>query len=80
MEVLKGPLLQDYAGLCGGILAKAHARTGDAAMLAGYLGDGDKLDQALAAFAQAYADQVERDHQRFLAAIREGILTALTGL
>ncbi len=80
VEVLKGPLLQDYAGLCGGILAKAHARTGDAAMLAGYLGDGDKLDQALAAFAQAYADQVERDHQRFLAAIREGILTALTGL
>ena len=80
VEELKGPLLQDYAALSGGILAKAHARTGDAAMLAGYLGDGDKLDQALADFAQAYADQVERDHQRFLAAIREGTLPALTGL
>ncbi len=80
VEVLKGPLLKDYAGLCGGILAKAHARTGDAAMLAGYLGDGDKLDQALAGFAQACADQVERDHQRFLSAVREGALPALTGL
>jgi uncharacterized protein (DUF2252 family) len=80
VEVLKGPLLQDYAGLCGGILAKAHARTGDAAMLAGYLGDGDKLDQALAAFSQACADQVERDHRDLLAAIRSGILPALTAL
>lgn len=80
VEVLKGPLLKDYAGLCGGILAKAHARTGDAAMLAGYLGDGDKLDQALAAFAQAYADQTERDHQRFLVAVRSGSLPAMTGL
>lgn len=80
VEVLKGPLLKDYAALCGGILAKAHARTGDAAMLAGYLGDGDKLGQALAGFAQAYADQTERDHQRLLAAIREGALPALTGL
>ena len=80
VKVLRGPLLQDYAGLCGAILAKAHARTGDAATLAGYLGDGDKLDQALAEFAMAYADQVDRDHQRFLWAIREGDLPAMTGL
>jgi len=80
VEVLKGPLLQDYAELCGAILAKAHARTGDAAMLAGYLGDGDKLDQTLAGFAQAYAEQMEQDHRRFLKAIREGALRAVTGL
>jgi uncharacterized protein (DUF2252 family) len=78
--MLKGPALLDYADLCGGILAKAHARTGDAMMLTGYLGDAEKLDLAVADFALAYADQATRDHQRFRAAIRSGELTAVTGL
>ena len=78
VAVLQGDLLQDYAGLCGLILAKAHARNGDAAMLAGYLGDGDKLDQALGRFALAQADQVEQDHRRFLGAIQAGLIQAET--
>ena len=80
VAALKGPLLEAYASLCGGILAKAHARTGDAVRLAGYLGDGDKLDQALGGFALAYADQMERDHQAFLLAIQGGLLQAEPGV
>ena len=49
--------------LCGQVLAKAHARTGDAAMLAGYCGGGDNLDRALTDFAIAYAEQAERDYE-----------------
>ena len=80
VELLKGPALAEYVGLCGGILAKAHARTGDPVILTGYLGDGEKLDDALAAFATTYADQTTRDHARFLEAIRAGRLKAITGL
>jgi uncharacterized protein (DUF2252 family) len=69
---------QEYAGLCGMILAKAHARNGDAARLAGYLGDGDELDQALGRFALAQADQVEQDHRRFQGTIQAGLLQAET--
>ena len=52
----------EYCGLCGWALALAHAKSGDAAMLAGYCGNDDALDAAMAAFAHAYADQTERDH------------------
>lgn len=76
VAALKGGALPDYAVLCGGILAKAHARTGDGAMLAGYLGDGDKLDDALADFASAYADQAAHDHARFQEAIHTGEVQA----
>ena len=75
-EDLKGGVLFDYSMLCGETLAKAHARTGDAAMLSGYCGNSDKLDIAIAAFAQLYADQTERDHAAFLKAVRAGRLTA----
>jgi uncharacterized protein (DUF2252 family) len=75
---LGGAALGDYAALCGGILAKAHARTGDAVMLAGYLGDADKLDESLADFAKVYADQVTRDYERFRNAIQAGDLRAVT--
>ncbi len=75
--LLEGSAFPDYAAVCGMVLAKAQARTGDAAMLAGYAGDSDKLDQALAAFARSYADQVEQDWKTFKAAIARGDLEAL---
>src|SRR5262245_61996297 len=57
--------LPEYAILCGEVLAKGHARTGDAALLAGYAGNSQKLDRAIAAFAVAYADQVRADYRLF---------------
>jgi uncharacterized protein (DUF2252 family) len=70
-------VFEDYAVLCGRVLAHAHARTGDPAMLAGYCGASDLLDDAVAAFAVAYADQTERDHARLVKAIKKGQLKAL---
>jgi uncharacterized protein (DUF2252 family) len=66
--------LADYAGICGSLLAKSHARTGGASMIAGYAGSGTKLDEALCRFARAYADQVEADHAALLRAVDAGIL------
>jgi Uncharacterized protein conserved in bacteria (DUF2252) len=62
-------MLADYAGLCGQMLARAHAKSGDAAIIAGYLGNGSVFDEAVAHYALAYADQVEKDYQSFQAAI-----------
>jgi uncharacterized protein (DUF2252 family) len=73
---LKGGVLGEYSMLCGEVLAKAHGRTSSSAVLAGYCGNSDKLDRALAAFAHAYADQVEKDYAVFLKAIRAGKLVA----
>jgi hypothetical protein len=66
--------MKGYAGMCGTVLAIAHARTGDAAAIAGYIGNGDAFIQAVADFADAYADQNERDYAAFTLAIREGRL------
>ncbi len=52
----------EYAKFCGWALARAHARSGDPAMISGYLGQKDVFDQAIATFAELYADQAERDH------------------
>ncbi len=60
----------EYVELCGWGLARAHARTGDAARIAGYLGKNDTFDQAIAKFAVDYADQTERDHALLVRAIR----------
>jgi len=57
--------LVEYAALCGEVLAKGHARTGDAAQLIGYAGPSPKLDRAIAAFAITYAEQVRSDHALF---------------
>ncbi|MSW83161.1 MAG: DUF2252 domain-containing protein [Actinobacteria bacterium] len=54
---------EGYARICGGTLARAHARSGHPAQIAGYLGDDDTFDRALARFARAYADQTEDDHR-----------------
>jgi uncharacterized protein (DUF2252 family) len=58
--------LVEYSVLCGEVLAKGHARTGDAAFLAGYTGKSAKLDDAISEFAATYADQVRRDYRLFL--------------
>lgn len=65
--------------LCGQALARAHLRSGDGAMLAGYLGGGDTFDEAIADFAEAYAAQTEDDYATFLAAIRDGVIRTGSG-
>jgi uncharacterized protein (DUF2252 family) len=74
---LKGGTLLAYATVCGKVLAKAHARTGDAAALYGYCGDSAKLDKAIAKFAIAYADQTTADYEKFLKAIKAGEIKAI---
>ena len=64
------------AELCGAALARAHARTGDPTTIAGYLGSGPAFDRAVTTFAEAYADQTDRDHAAFRKAIRNGRLPA----
>jgi uncharacterized protein (DUF2252 family) len=68
----------EYVKLCGWVLARAHARTGDPARIAGYLGKAEAFDRAIATFAITYADQTERDHGAFLKAIRAGRIRART--
>lgn len=72
--------LVTYASLCAATLARAHARTGAAPMLSGYLGTGDRFDQALTRFAVAYADQNERDFQRLVAAAADGRIEVRSGV
>jgi uncharacterized protein (DUF2252 family) len=74
IETFSRKLLAAYATMCGWALARAHAKAGDAAMIAGYLGNSDRLDDALALYATAYANQVERDFAAFKKAIRAGHL------
>jgi len=73
---LEGHALGEFARVCGEILAKGHARSGDACAIAGYCGEGDKLDKAIAQFAVSYADQTEVDHKQLLRAIKSGKLKA----
>jgi uncharacterized protein DUF2252 len=61
-----------FAGACGWALARAHARTGDPAMIAGYLGSSEAFDDAIVKFADSYADQTERDYDALLKAIKAG--------
>ena len=63
-EISEGEALSDYAQLCGRTLARAHARSGDPVAIAGYTGTSDALDEAIASFATAYADQTSADHGR----------------
>jgi uncharacterized protein (DUF2252 family) len=70
-------LLRNYAGICGWTLARAHAKSGDAATISGYLGRSDAFDQAIGKFALAYADQTERDHAALKAAVKSGRINAL---
>nr|WP_222132220.1 DUF2252 domain-containing protein [Pseudonocardia sp. C8] len=77
-DKLDAPALADYADVCGKLLAKGHARTSGASMIAGYVGRGGKVADALCTFARAYADQTEADHDALLRAIRSGRLSDRT--
>jgi len=79
VDSLDAAALTDYAGICGRLLAKGHARTSGASMIAGYVGPSDKLDRALCRFARAYADQTERDHRSLVDAVARGELPSDPG-
>jgi uncharacterized protein (DUF2252 family) len=72
--------LETYLKVCGLCLARAHARTGDAAAISGYLGSGDVFDKAIRDFAVAYADQTENDHQALVEAVDSGRIIVQTGI
>jgi len=76
VEGMDPKALTAYAQICGTTLAHAHARSGDRIAIAAYLGKGDKFDVAMAAFAETYADQNERDYQELRAAVDEGRVEA----
>jgi hypothetical protein len=73
-------LLTRYATFCGLALARAHANTGPAGAIAGYLGTNDKADKAFAMFGLAYAEQNERDHKALVDAIASGRLEAISDI
>lgn len=68
--------LRLYAKMCGHALARAHARSGDSAMIAGYLGTSKSFDQAIGEFAVQYAEQNSLDYQAFIESIRQGKIQA----
>jgi hypothetical protein len=80
IELMEPSTLALYARVCGSTLAKAHARSGDAIAIPSYLGTSDIIDQALSAFAEAYADQNERDYQALKQAAESGRIKTETGL
>jgi uncharacterized protein (DUF2252 family) len=80
VEAMTPRVMTTYAKLCGWTLARAHARSGDAIAIAGYLGSGDVFDRALASFAEAYADQNERDYDAIRRAVESGRIVAETGV
>ena len=69
--------MEQYAEVCGWTLARAHATSGDSALISGYLGTGDNFDLAVTDFAFAYADQIEQDHAALEAAKRSGRIEAI---
>jgi uncharacterized protein (DUF2252 family) len=68
--------LRAYGRVCGWALARAHARSGDAAMIAGYMGASEIFDDAIGEFAVEYADQAHKDHRAFVKAVRQGRIEA----
>lgn len=74
LDELDADELEDFAQACAMALSRAHAKSGDAALLAGYLGNSDTFDRAIGQFAHAYADQTERDFEVFKSAIAAGKL------
>ena len=71
--------LANYAQFCGWNLARAHAKSGDAAEITGYLGKSDAFDKAIVSFAGDYAEQNRRDYKMFRTAVREGRIAATAG-
>jgi uncharacterized protein (DUF2252 family) len=73
IEDLQGDGLLEYAEMCGELLARGHARSGDACVLAGYIGNGKRFAEALVRFAVLYADQTEKDWEELKAAKRRSV-------
>ncbi len=80
LDAIDAAALADYAGVLGHLLAKGHARTSGASMIAGYIGRSDRVDKALCRFARAYADQTEADHAALVAAVDRGLLPVERGV
>ena len=76
VETMSPDELVIYGSLCGWALARAHARSGDRVQIASYLGKSERFDGAIADFAEAYADQTERDHAALCAAVKSGRIAA----
>ncbi len=76
----EGQHLIDMAGMMGAVLARAHARSGDSAIITGYLGKSEMFDRAVADFSVLYADQVEKDYAALAAAVRAGRIQAQTDI
>jgi hypothetical protein len=72
--------LATWGELCGWALARGHARSGEPATIAAYLGEDAEFDHAMAAFAETYADQTERDFAAFKVAIATGRIVATEGV
>ncbi len=71
LDSLKPVWLMEYAGVCGEILARGHARAGDSSLMAGYLGNSARFDEAVTEFAMAYADQTERDWKELVGSLKK---------
>ena len=80
LDAIDDEALDDYAAVLGHLLAKGHARTSGASMIAGYAGRSDTLDIALCQFARAYADQTEADHAALVKAVERGLLPVERGV
>jgi uncharacterized protein (DUF2252 family) len=80
VELMNPKALEEYARICGLTLARAHARAGDPVPISSYLGRGDRFDRAMAAFAEAYADQNEEDYATMREAVDAGTIEAQTGV
>lgn len=80
LDAMTADTLTDYAGVVGQLLAKGHARTSGASMIAGYMGRSDRVDDALCTFARRYADQTEADHACLVAAVDRGALPVERGI
>ena len=72
--------IDDYGRMTGALLARAHAHSVDPRLIAGYCGKRHEVDDAMAAFAVAYADRTEADHAELVAAIRNGRIAAELGV
>lgn len=79
VEAMDPTVMTGYARLCGWTLARAHARSGDPVAIASYLGSGDRFDRAISTFAEAYADQNERDYAALRRAVDDGRVVARSG-
>jgi uncharacterized protein (DUF2252 family) len=73
------PILVPFADRCASVMARAHARTGDAMAIHGYIGKGRRFDEAMAAFASRYADQTTTDHAQLCEAIADGAVPSAAG-